>query len=387
MVRVGRCSLAVSAALLLGSTGCQMDKTMSPAASAAHVGSADTSPWYDVAQMQNIDRVAQLLAEGLGDGNARAALHAALRESPWTEHKVILSEFLDSPRGRRVVESAATRSGTTAATIDQLVASLPPVDLYVPARQHRRSWRASDQIAVVALVDLNSPLTAFLPGHAHLDVNRWSAAVPATPLLMLGPAELKLIRADAGIAVASSTVIESDGAAVQGPAFMMCLDCGGGGGGGGGWTPPPPPNPDLRIVTIATSNIVDNNNPFESNEFEFRATASNGATQSPVVRCTGIPSTGVVNALYYCTTTVVHNLAPTEVGYVDVDVVETDGWLQGDDRFRDYLTNPPGAQLPRVTAYGPHSFILYEYPQGSECLPPNPFGNPFCPYVTATFGW
>jgi hypothetical protein len=191
---------------------------------------------------------------------------------------------------------------------------------------------------------------------------------------MLGPAELKLIRADAGISVASSTVIEPDPVNLGGPMFMMCYEeCG---GGGGGWTPPP--NPDLRIVTIATSGIVDNNNPFESNEFEFRATASNGATQSPVVRCTGIPSTGFSYAAAYCASTLVHSLAPTEVGYVDVDVVETDGWPNPDDQFVDWFHARPDAVAHPPRVMDQAGFTLYKFPN-----PP----SVGAPYVQVQFSW
>ena len=67
MMRVGTRSLAVFAAMLLGMAGCQADNATSPATpAAARTGSSGTSPWYDAAQMQNIERVAELLAEGLG---------------------------------------------------------------------------------------------------------------------------------------------------------------------------------------------------------------------------------------------------------------------------------------------------------------------------------
>jgi hypothetical protein len=74
-------------------------------------------------------------------------------------------------------------------------------------------------------------------------------------------------------------------------------------------------------------------------------------------------------------------------------VVETDGWLNPDDLFVDWL-NPRSDALshpPRVTAYGPHTFRLYKWPEGLYCSPPAPPppypGSYFCDYVAVTFNW
>lgn len=93
-------------------------------------------------------------------------------------------------------------------------------------------------------------------------------------------------------------------------------------GGGGGSAPP-----ETFLTRIQTQGIVDNNNPLESNEFEFSVTAWDGSTG--FLRITGVPST---------TDQVRHDhliyaVALSETSGLTISVKETDGWPNPDDHF------------------------------------------------------
>lgn len=122
-----------------------------------------------------------------------------------------------------------------------------------------------------------------------------------------------------------------------------------------------------------TNDVCDNNFCWETNEFELRATASNGDQQSPVWRCIGIERFDVVYVPSRCSSDRVHDLAPSEIAYIDVDVVETDGFPNPDDHWIDYITPPPGflSHVVRVSnnTAGRRAFLLYLDPDGFGCTP------------------
>jgi hypothetical protein len=182
------------------------------------------------------------------------------------EHKVKLLEFLRSGRGALVVNAVVQRAAVAENDFWALAEGLPPVDLYVPHREHRNMWRASDPIAVAALVDEASPLVGYLGGGGEVPIDRLSTAPTATPVLLLGPAEAELIRPDAGRPPSRPDVIEDKSQESPMVSRAQCTEnCGGGGG-------QPPPDIFLRLDTIVTFDVVDNGFSWETNEFEFRPT-------------------------------------------------------------------------------------------------------------------
>lgn len=377
----------VLSALILGLTMCSPD---TPRMAEPTVSSPEParSPWYDRQQLVTIDRTARLMASALADQQASQALQEALRDSPWSEHKVALTElFADSPTNALLL-AVATQSHMAPAQVLTLIRSLPPIDVYVPFLDHRHTWRTGAPIAVATLVDTVSAMFGYLPNGVRVAFDRRSTTAPAVPLLLLGPAEFRVLRPEPRPVSPDLQTIEDDGEFARELRAVQCLDaCGGGGGGsGGGGTTGP-----LSGLVIATSHVCDNGFCGEGNEFEFRATA-NGVRQSPTMRCTSIPSTGSVTLATwpYCNTTVVHQVSPPTAPYVDVDVVETDG-LSADDKFRDYVTPAGGyaSSIPRIVDNPSRlrSFLLYKFDTGLNCDPPILSGNPYCDNVQVTFKW
>lgn len=274
--------------------------------------------------------------------------------------------------------------------LDRLLASLPPIDLYVPHYQHRRTWRAQEPIAVAAMVDEVSPMFANLPNGKLVRINRHSSEPTATAVLLLGPSEWKAERADSRQPRTVEDVIEPPASRkIQTKLSMECEEnsppvgegdpqvlleeCDEGGGGGGGTA--------LHITQLATQNVVDNGFIWETNEFELSGTDVNGLERQ-TWRCTGIEHTMVVNVALHCSTTFVHPSSPAEVAYIDVGVIETDQWPNPDDRFLDYLSPPAGFTFhpARVTA-ADLTFVLYQHPDALNC--PGAPGPPVCDWWVA----
>ncbi len=372
-----------------------------PTAADRPISASASHSWYNPEQNLAVERLARALAEGLEQPAARVALLYALRESPLTEHKVVLSEFLHSALGRQLVQAVAERSGISVRGLYDLVVSLPPIDLYVPYRAHRRSWRASEPMAVAALTDQTSPVFAHLPGGARLFIDRGSRAPNATAVLLLGPAEQKQVRRDARRLRTTADVIEDprsdqralfltpDGCSPEDPECTCPPDadlCDGPPPGGGG---SPAPYPFLWLERLVTNGVCDNGFCGEGNEFEMRGYDALSQV-SGIWRCTEIASTDDVYVPLECPSYLIHESAPSEVAYIDVHVVETDG-ISEDDRWLDYVTPPAGffSHHARVTNNASRSaaFLLYKAPGGLNCYPPNPDGNPDCSRVEVLYKW
>ena len=339
---------------------------------------------YAPAVAGNADEMARLLASGLQDPAARFALLTALQQSPLAEHKVILAEFLQTAEGRGVLDAIARLEGVAPGAVVALAAQLPTIDLYVPYVEHRRTWRASQPIAVLALVDETSDLVAWGPAARRIVVNR-RAAAPGTPMavLVLGPHKAQLDRAAVPTAT-HADVIEPNGVTIQ----AKCTEetCDGGGGGN------PPPSNRLWLDVFTTFGVCDNL-CWESNEFEFKGFNSYGVENTPRVRCEGVGSSQTIDPQTFAGCagwSIVHETSPSEVAWIDVYVQETDGWLNGDDQFREAgFSNFPTA--PRVVENGNgfrSAHMWHANGPNWECTNLSDEGYPLCQVqVTMTLRW
>lgn len=135
------------------------------------------------------------------------------------------------------------------------------------------------------------------------------------------------------------------------------------------------PSDSLWGDTLVTNGIVDNGNPWESNEFEV--IGLHPASSGLLVRCEGMPSSGVRRmGQSFCNGNLnqINASAPNEVARDDVRVIETDG-LSGDDWFYAYQDPPPsgaasGSSLSVVdNGLRRKPFVLYKVNYGAGCTP------------------
>ena len=327
-----------------------------------------------------------MFAEGLGAPGARAALHQALRESPLYSDKIVLSDFARTPQGEHVLRAIVDRAGVSEGELAQLMASLPPIQVYVPYPPHRQSWRASDPIAVAAIVDDVSPMVAHRSGGTRIPFDRWAMTLNTpVPILLLGPHETFLARPDAGRARTRTDVIEEPR---SGPALQDCWeDCGGGGGGG-----PPPPSHGVWVQTLENHGECDHVCLWDTAEFEFKGlyppVPIGTVFYTPTVRCEGVGLYDIVNVPAMCqgNNGRVSDSSPFNLFYggIEVYVQEVDDpFWDPDDQYRDFLTPRPGYQASAIWVTGSqHAFELWLLPDDMTCAPGG------CPSrLTVTLNW
>jgi hypothetical protein len=271
----------------------------------------------------------------------REAVRDAMRASPWTEHKLSLHEFVTTPPGGLLLRAAATAAGIQTEALNASVAELPELDFYVPARHHRLMWRGTEDYLVAVGLNGQAPTFGYDATGRPSPIDLSQPEPPTQAVFMLQTAEVKTRRVHPQYSISGLTIQDPDDGelggllvwtdasglsktieladlADPGPLAQCYENCTGGGGG---------PLPETFLTRIRTSGIVDNNNPLESNEFEFNATAWDGSTG--FLRITGIgSSTDQVRHDH-----LIYAVPLSEVSRITIAVKETDGWPNGDDHF------------------------------------------------------
>lgn len=321
--------------------------------------------------------IARGLALALGDRAVREAVRDAMRASPLTEHKLVLQDFVGTDPGALVVRAVAARLGVGVDSVGAIIAALPALDFYVPGRDQRRSWRATPDVLVAAVL---GPDRSVVTGHDVRGVAREVRSGARSPVIMLHPAEPKARRVgpqplrpgdviqeegDGEISgritwyreggdsvVAEYADLPYVGAATEfaagdepAPSFIepceitdpTCAD----------WDRDPVPVPTYpyaaRLGKVETRSICDNNNCGEGNEFVFEGNLYGWAQSRDAYGCPsggtrvsgfrveefGFPSSGVRTS-----GKMLAEQGPGVAGYLRVKVYELDGGLNSDDRFQ-----------------------------------------------------
>src|SRR5438093_6304185 len=298
-----------------------------------------------------VDALARAFALGMAVPQVRAAVRDAMRGSLLTEHKLSLQQFLTSAEGEVLVDGAANAVGSRPGELKATVAGLPALDFYVPVRQHRLRWRGDRDYVVAVSLNGRAPTFGYGPDGRSVPLDLSRPEPPAEAVLMLQTAEPASRRVgpqregpgltiqDAADGELGGTLVITDSRGVtrtmeladlvntsgDRPPRVICdVDCSGGGGGGGGGPPPP----ETFLTYIETHGIVDNNNPFESNEFEFSATEPFSGTTG-FLRITGIGSSTSEPRHDH----LIYAVPLSDQSPMTIAVKETDGWPNPDDHF------------------------------------------------------
>ncbi len=131
------------------------------------------------------------LGMALSDSDIRAELRDAMRASLLTEHKLIFQEYLSTPAGIRWVAKAADLAATTPRAIRSAIARLPEMDLYLPYREHRLSWRATADVVFAIMMDVNANVFHAFEPDGSTKLVAVPDTVPSEAILMIHPAESK----------------------------------------------------------------------------------------------------------------------------------------------------------------------------------------------------
>lgn len=140
----------------------------------------------------DVQAFAKALAVSLANPGVRTTLRDAWRDSHIsTDHKLVSNEYFLSPDGSSVMNEMAKKTGTSTDELSAIIRRLPPLDVYLPIRSHRTTWRATDDVLVAATFDQNvSEVQAYdTKGTAHTVLG--AAAAKGAPLIVIHPAEPK----------------------------------------------------------------------------------------------------------------------------------------------------------------------------------------------------
>jgi hypothetical protein len=205
-----------------------------------------------------LTKVARLVAVAMDKEPARQHLKRDLKAAPFREHKLELSAYLRSKDGRALLEKIVALNGGDERELFATVASIRPLELYMPVAKHRESWTGSAEVLVVSQLNESEPIVAFDQTGRRIVLDR--NAPPAQPTLSIVPVETRFDQPMA--AEASMNVRDQKGTAIgtleptaiKGSKLIACdVQC------GGGTSPPPIIQPGLYLEY---SRIVDMKEPW-----------------------------------------------------------------------------------------------------------------------------
>lgn len=161
--------------------------------------------------------IARGVALALQESATRASVFNAWRASEYTDHKLGLQTFCQTPDGNRLLLSLSAQLNVSEAAGLAMIQGLPPLDFYVPFRDHRKSWRGGNEVIVAATMDRrnNPTLPAFGTDGRRLLLQR-SNGVPIRPLVILHPAEPKSRRVNAQADLPGPVIQDDDDGEVSG---------------------------------------------------------------------------------------------------------------------------------------------------------------------------
>lgn len=222
---------------------------------------------------QSVDDWARALAEVLVSPDQREFVATALRSSNLTEHKVLFKRLLVDPQAGRFQLALARALHLNGPEFQAAVNALPDLDFYMLAKSHRHTWLPEHLVIVAAQMGNHPPAVAYDTNGDQVPLRLEAHELPQTALLFLQAAEPKQVMPVSR--VAASRFIEHPAEFRGRGVILASAECnpetdpegceGGNGGGGPGSSCS---STDYRLKSVATYGLVDNNNPFETNEIE-----------------------------------------------------------------------------------------------------------------------
>jgi len=237
MKRAGRTlTAAIGGALLLAACGDAAQLTTPAVPNTGVRASSQTNP-------PALAELTRSLALAMNDRGLRNRIKTDMRKAPFSEHKLMFSDYLRGQSGGIVLAKMARESGQSREQVLALLAQLPPLEFYMPVADHRESWTGGADLIVAGSImgDRAAPIGYDLQGQP---VALSADVAPATPTMVLVPLETDFSRAlDAakarnvrdrgGDAIGTLSTLE-DGSGCSGDLEAVDASCDGGGGGGGG---------------------------------------------------------------------------------------------------------------------------------------------------------
>jgi len=300
-------------------------------------------------EVSGADFVANAIARALSDYSTRLGLLQDFRASMFSEHKLVLQDYLNTQGGTRLLASIRN-AGVDDQEFWERVRTLPRTQFYLPARVQRETWTGGPDLLVISNFTPSSHSIAYAPSGAARAINlrRRERLLEAT-YLVLQHAEPMYQRITGPSLSRGSTVQDRSESDVGG--ILVTKDRA---GRTIGTMPimlgrlafsdeqdPCPPTADdcfntsvtgaalasgTYVTEIINHGVCDNACVFESLEFNFRSTAQFGAALYTEGIVTGVPSEGFWSGFV--------RVSPYRSfgSWVEIGIWETDS-VSGDDPF------------------------------------------------------
>jgi hypothetical protein len=215
-----------------------------------------------------------MVALALNDPGLREQVKNDMRASRFTtEHKLPFRHYLQGPSGAVLFAAMAKKSGRGRPEILSLLDRMPPLEFYMPVRNHRETWTGGRDLLVAGTLDeagttlvgydlTGQPLTLSI-GHAPetptlvlVPVETdFSSPLPTSQFININNQEGKAIgtyaRGTALFPFRSSILTQSD---CDGDTAV--IECGGESGGGGSTSCPRPPSGTVQRRGVSVEEYI-----------------------------------------------------------------------------------------------------------------------------------
>lgn len=155
---------------------------------------ADVVTTPETQNESDLRRVTRAVATALGNVSVREEVISAMRASPWTEHKLILQDYLRSDEGVEMLRYGSQALNLSESEFLQLTVQMPRLDFYVAFRSHRREWQGDGTAWVAGSVDQDHFYVYGSDGSYRTRRAYGFSASDASATFALHPEERKLYR-------------------------------------------------------------------------------------------------------------------------------------------------------------------------------------------------
>jgi hypothetical protein len=200
-----------------------------------------------------LTRIARLVAVAMDNEPARQRLKRDMKAAPFREHKLQFGKYLRSKDGEKLLQRMVALSGGSETDLLATLATIRPLELYMPFPKHREAWTGGGDLLVVSQLNESDPIVAVDQKGREVALDRNVA--PAQPTLSIVPVETRFDHPMS--ATASRNVRDQNGNAIgtlepsvlKQSSIITCLDiCDD--SGGGYYAPPVPPGLYLEFSRI-----------------------------------------------------------------------------------------------------------------------------------------
>ena len=327
----------VAAAVVLVLTASCSDPTTRPIAN---------PPTPDVSEVGTL--AARALAGALAEPEIRQQILGDMRDSPFSEHKLVLQDYFATPGGARVL-AAIERAGIDADKLRSSLQDAHRIQFYLPSTAQRSAWRGTPDVMVAPNLTREPPTVGFTPTGEAVTIavgkgtmpsgvgalfvlqgaepmfHRWAGPTAATETIQL-PDESqvgsgKVVRDTAGTVIASTDDTPMGASRAQRSVEAAQA-------------------PGTGLTTLVNHGVCDNACTGEHLEFEFRSTASDDPNLYTSAMLSGIDPGSESDPSVWTGWWQVHTSRVINGVTMTVEVWEIDDWPNPDDKFLCQANHP-----------------------------------------------